>query len=232
MKRHTLVAFAVALCALTVGLPDRADAGDLQIEAGVTTEYPGDSSYDALSENNVNPTGNIAVAYGLPIQNLRVYGEFNATGADRNRFNGDYDFSWQRGMYLAGVDWGPTIGGFFRPFFRVTAGYARQNLQISPAEGDSFGKTAHDFATKNSLGVELFLPMGDGDDSSNLSISDNFSLGLSAQGGYLWHSKADYSGMTSGQNHDDDWQRSGVDVGTLNASGGFWNVGVFMRIGL
>ena len=232
MHRHTLLAVAVALAAVTFAAPRPADAGDLQLGAGVTTAYPSASSFDALSDDNRHGSGGLSVAYSLPIDHLRVYAELNSTGTERNRFDGDYHFNWQRGMYLAGVDWGPTFGGFFRPFFRVTAGYARHRLQVNPEYASNFGQTAHDFATKDSVGFELFLPMADpsNPDSPSFAFSENFTIGLTAQAGYLWQTKSDYTQMTTDAGGD--WQRSGIDLGRLDASGAFWDMGVFVRFGL
>lgn len=241
MNRQTLsIAATVLACiALSLAAPQTAHAGDLQLEGDISTEYPTDPSWDALNDNNINTSANLGVAYGLddfvPLSGLRAVVQFSGTGMESHRFDGDYKFGWSRNLYLVGADWGPEIAGFMRPFARVSAGVARQHLEVTPNGSVQFQDSEVDFATKNSVGLELYIPFEKKGDSSSFGLSDMFTFGLSGQFGYLWQAPANFDGMrapdgTHGK--DDPWSRTSVNLGELNTNSTFWDVGLFFRLRL
>lgn len=239
MRRLTLTTIAFAAFA-TLGLatPTDAEAGEIHLELSSTTEYAPDPSFDALSDDNVNGAGVLSGAYSfdnlVPFGDLRAYFEFNGTGRDRRRFDGAFDLDWSRGMYLVGADWGPQLFEFTRPFIRVSAGYVRQQLRVSPSEDSpTFEQREHDFATKNAVGLELFIPYGE-DSTASFSIPKEITVGLSGKFGHIWHTPAQFDDMRAADGStdaDDSWSRSSVNLGELRSTGLFWDVGAFIRFG-
>ncbi len=226
-----IAALAVALAAVSALVPGSAQAETFQVDAAIGSAYPTDRSYDALADTNHLGSGTFAASMTLEsllgLQGLRAYTQVDLTGLHTQRFGGDLAFQWHRSHFLLGADLGPNIGGFFRPFVRLTAGYARQRLEIDPVDQPGYSDLSHDVVTKNSLGFELFIPY---QQEEAISIPEPFTFGITAETGYLLQTGASFESL--GSERDDPWQRSGFDAGTLRTNAPFWDVGLFFRIDL
>lgn len=244
MRRFLIVCATLLLTMAGLTWPTPAQAGELQLEIHGSGQHAYDHSFDPFGSGetpNVFGSANFGVGYTLDdligLDGLAIYGVVGREGLDRERFNADFNFGWRRMLYLAGVEYGYDIGGFFRPFARLTAGVAHQRLELTPPEEATLSESKVGFATRPSAGIELHTPYRNSspdESSSPLALADNFTLGLTLEAGYLWQTHADYDGLEgpSSERGDDEWSRQGVDLGRLNANGWFWAVGAMMRIRL
>ena len=239
--------YAYAIAALALGLaslaPAPSAAAEFELEAHGAGQHAYDSSFDPLGSGetpNVFTAGTLGVGYGLEehlgIDGLFAYAAIGRAGSQQTPFDGDFRLDWNRGLYLAGVEYGYEFGAV-RPFVRVTAGLARQRLRFSSTADDAtaFSDVAVNFATRNSAGVALHTPYAASDPEATdpaLALSENFNIGLTLESGYLWQPPARFDDLAGPDREDDPWQRTGVDLGELDASGWFWAIGAVVRMRL
>ena len=242
-RRFSAYTFALLALGLTALAPTPSAAAEFELEAHGAGQHAYDASFDPLGSGetpNVFTAGTLGVGYGLEehlgIDGLFGYAAIGRAGSRQTQFDGDFSFDWNRGLYLAGVEYGYEFGAI-RPFVRVTAGLARQRLRFSSTAGDTttFSEVAVDFATRNSVGVALHTPYAASDPEASdpaLALSEHFNIGLTLESGYLWQTPARFDGLTGPDRDEDPWQRTGVDLGELDASGWFWAIGAVVRMRL
>lgn len=245
MLRGVMLRDVYAIPALVIGfvvwtsVPRPAEAGELQLEGHGAGQHAYDPSFDPLGRGetpNVFASGTIGVGYEIGdhvgLDGLFAYGALSREGSGQAPFDDAFEFGWRRGLYLVGAEYGYDFG-MVRPFVRVTAGLARQRLTMSSDGGTTFADVQTDFATRNSIGVAFHTPYAESDGSSSVfAISEHVSIGLTLESGYLWQVPADFDQLSAPSAGDDGWTRSGIDLGTLDASGWFWAVGAAARLKL
>jgi hypothetical protein len=231
LRSTTLLAFVSTLVVAGVlaGSSHTAEAGELHVETDVATTYTTAPSFRIVSETSNASNGRLGVGYdfGDLVPGLRAYLLYGGGSRSASHFDGDLDVDWKRNLYLTGLGWGYEIGEVFRPFLRTLFGYAHQRLELDVPSGD-YAQIARDFAVLSSGGFELYFPYQK-EGESNIGFSKRLTIGFDAEFGYLWQTPATYDNL---QRTSDDWQRSGGDVGVLNANGLFWSAGIFARFRL
>ena len=225
---------AVLACAGALA-PSLAHADELALEVGVDSTRVADPSYDAVdSEDNY---GSFALGVGyersalVPGLRLMALYQTNMHEGGGRRFDGAATFEWSQNRFMLAADWGPTLWGFLRPSVRLGAGYSLQAMRLwttGPIQLDR----AHDFAYLGAIGLGAYLPMsvlGERDGLERLRI------GVQGQFGYLGQTVATFDGVTADEDaypEDDPWRRQPVDLGELDSSGRFWNLGVGLTVRL
>ncbi len=225
-----VLVFTTMVAWTTLVAPREASAGELHIETDAATVYPISPSFTIVSDTTTISDGRLGLGYAFGddvVPGLRAYLVYSGGAQSATRFDNDLNFEWSRNLYLAGVGWGYEIQEFFRPFLRTLFGYAHQQLSLETPSGD-FSQPGHDFAVLSSGGFEIYFPY-QREGESNAGFSRRLTFGFDAELGYLWQTPAVYDNL---QRTSDDWQRSGADIGVLNANGFFWSAGIFARIRL
>lgn len=229
LKLLTLSLFATAVVGSGFVVTEEAQASELALELRINTHYVTDPSFDALSDENHTVGAQLAIGYDLSalgLPGLRSYLVYEGTGQNTSRFNRSLDLQWERTNLMIAADYGPDLFSFLRPSVRLGAGYVTQSLMVSSSGPDHFDR-AHDFGAFAALGFEAYIP-----------FSNTFSrvtFGLNGQYGYNWQTEATFDNLRAGDDaydEEDPWQRQGVDFGTLQTRGQFWNIGFVARIPL
>ncbi|MGM0559206.1 MAG: hypothetical protein ACQEVA_22665 [Myxococcota bacterium] len=184
------------------------------------SQYETDPGFDALGDANAFPAGGaVELDYRLDylgVDGLTTFATARWTGRSAERFSGQTDFDWTRGLYMLGAQYGPWEFGTFRPLARLAAGYSTQRLAVSTSQPTMSDRT-HDLAGMGSIGFEWLTPRG-------FIKGAPMRLGLLGQVGYLAQTSAEFDDLNS--ESDDDWSRAALDLGTLPTSGVFWDLGI------
>lgn len=232
---------SAALAVVSLAAPAEADAQEFGLELHAGGQHAYDPSFDALGRGatpNVFTAGTLGGSYHIgelvDVDGLHAYGAYGWAGTGGSRLGGDYAFQWNRNLFLAGAEYGYHLTPAIRPFARVTVGVAGQRLAVTPESGSTFSQRRFQFVTRDSLGFEFRTPFSRPDSAGSrpLALSENVSVGLTVQTGYLWQPQTSFGSLTAPTGEDDPWRRSGLDVGTVDASGWFWAFGGTLRIRL
>ena len=189
------------------------------------TFYATDSTFDAVSDDDTYSDAMLGVGYDLgerTVPGLRGLFLFHGGGLSQDRFQGATQLDWHRNLFLVGADWGPELWGVFRPAVRLGAGYALQNLEVNTT-GPTRDDYAHDLAGLGQVTFALSTPrdwLG--------PVSVGFIGGL----GYLAQTSATFDELEAGYGGEDPWTYEQADLGEINASGVFWDLGVSVRLAL
>jgi len=234
-------AAGLALAVVSLAAPSEADAQEFGLEFHAVGQHAYDSSFDAIGRGgmpNVYTAGTLGGSYHvgewIGIDGLHAYGAYGWGGTGGPRLDDAYNFQWNRNLYLVGGEYGYHLTPAIRPFGRVTVGVASQRLAVTPENDSTFSQRRVQFATRNSVGLEFRTPFSRPDSAGSrpLALSESVSVGLTLQAGYLWQPQTSYDALTAPSGEDDSWRRSGMDVGTLDASGWFWALGGTLRFRL
>lgn len=142
---------------------------------------------------------------------------------DTRHFAGDLESTWVRTRVMAKADWGyDLVGDWLRPLVRTGVGYSYQRLMLT-ADNTTYRGTDHGISAMVAGGLESRFIFGGNEDADG-----RFSLGANLLVGYSWNSRADFDGMETTEELDDDdpWQRGTYDAGSMQLSGITYSVGV------
>lgn len=225
--------------------PHDAEAQEIAAEFRFAGQHAYDPSFDAFGVGetpNVFTAPTLAFSWGLdealPFDGLGIYGELTRSGTGAERFSGAYRFHWHRNLYLAGLEYARQLTPHVTPFGRAAVGLSRQIATVEPAGGFAYSQSRVGLASRLAAGLELRTPFAErSEEAPALALSDDYSVGLTLQSGYLFQTNARFDALRpeaadAGGDEEGTWQRSGYDLGTLRSGGWFWAVGAVVRVRL
>lgn len=227
------LSFMAALATLLLSAPAWADGVIVELDVQIT--QVNDASFDLVESDDYLSSISVGGGYELSgiLPGLSVLGLFQSsvTAVEQGeRLGRSPLLEWSQQRFMVAAEYGPELFGFLRPFARVGAGYALQNLTLNTSDGALFDY-AHDLAGFGALGAELFVPTTQLANSPDTAWLSKLKVGLHGQYGYTLQSTAQFDELRASQDvpESDPWQRDPVNVGSLSADGMFWSFGALAR---
>ncbi len=237
MKRtFVMVGALVALALPSTAWADKPEwsepTGDLVGELRLVSAYAPDSSLDAVTDDDRFTMVTLGVGWGFEnlLPGARAYLTYTAGGLTNSRLGSELTWEWARSLFMAEVDYGPTLFKFLRPWGRVGVGYALHSIELDTEASPVIYDYSHDLAVRPSVGFDVFLPL----EWSNRRFP--FTVGLTTEFGYLIMTSATFDELRYedegfvAEGEEDQFARETPDLGSLNTNGFYWNLGLQGRI--